>query len=55
MDKPGDRAAVVREFAESAGGTMEAYYLMFGTYDGLVIYDVRDSASRPRQPQGAQQ
>jgi uncharacterized protein with GYD domain len=42
MDKPGDRAAVVRELAESAGGTMEAYYL---EYDGLVIHDVRDSAS----------
>ncbi|MBV8993942.1 MAG: GYD domain-containing protein [Pseudonocardiales bacterium] len=45
MDKPSDRAAVVRELVESAGGTMEAYYLMFGEYDGLVIYDLRDSAS----------
>ena len=45
MDKPGDRAATVRQLAESAGGTMDAYYLTFGQYDGLVIYDVPDSAS----------
>ncbi|MDQ3899024.1 MAG: GYD domain-containing protein, partial [Actinomycetota bacterium] len=45
MDKPADRAAAVRELAESAGGRLEAYYLTFGQYDGLAIVEVPDSAS----------
>ena len=28
---------------ESAGGKLEAYYLMFGQYDGFVIVDLPDS------------
>jgi uncharacterized protein with GYD domain len=43
MSKPSDRAAAVREMAGAAGGQMEAYYLMFGTWDGMVIIDVPDS------------
>ncbi|MEP7019951.1 MAG: GYD domain-containing protein [Pseudonocardiales bacterium] len=43
MDKPSDRAAVVSGLCESAGGHMEAYYLMFGAWDGFVIADVPDS------------
>jgi uncharacterized protein with GYD domain len=45
MDNPADRAAAVRELAESAGGTLDAYYLVFGQYDGLAIWEVPDSAS----------
>jgi uncharacterized protein with GYD domain len=41
--QPSDRAAVVRELVESAGGTMESYYWMFGQYDGLVIFEMPDS------------
>ena len=35
--KPSDRAAVVREVAESAGGSLESYYWMFGQYDGAAV------------------
>jgi uncharacterized protein with GYD domain len=45
MDKPADRAAVVRELAESAGGILDAYYFTLGQYDGLAIWEVPDSAS----------
>ncbi len=41
--KPSDRAAVVRELAESAGGSLESYYWMFGQYDGLAIFELPDS------------
>ncbi|MDQ3904630.1 MAG: GYD domain-containing protein [Actinomycetota bacterium] len=45
MDKPADRAAAVRELAESAGGILDAYYFTLGQYDGLAIWEVPDSAS----------
>ena len=45
MDNPADRAAAVRDLAESAGGTFDSYYLTFGQYDGLAIWEVPDSAS----------
>jgi uncharacterized protein with GYD domain len=38
MEQPSDRVMVV-----SAGGKLEAYYLMFGQYDGFVIVDLPDS------------
>lgn len=41
--QPSDRAAVVRGVVESAGGSMESYYWMFGQYDGLVIFELPDS------------
>ena len=41
--KPSDRAAVVRELAESAGGSLESYYWMFGQYDGAGIFELPDS------------
>ena len=41
--KPSDRAAVVREVAESAGGSLESYYWMFGEYDGAAVFDLPDS------------
>lgn len=43
MDKPSDRAAVVGKLCEAAGGHMDAYYFMFGAWDGFVIADVPDS------------
>jgi uncharacterized protein with GYD domain len=43
MDKPSDRAAVVGKMCEDAGGRMDAYYFMFGAWDGFVIADVPDS------------
>jgi uncharacterized protein with GYD domain len=41
--KPSDRAAVVRELAESAGGSLESYYWMFGQYDGAAVIELPDS------------
>jgi uncharacterized protein with GYD domain len=43
--KPSDRAAVVRELAESAGGSLESYYWMFGQYDGAGVFGMPDSHS----------
>jgi uncharacterized protein with GYD domain len=45
IDKPSDRGAVVSKLCEAAGGRMEAYYLMFGQWDGFVIAEVPDSRS----------
>jgi len=43
--KPSDRAAVVRELAESAGGSLEWYYWMFGQHDGVGVFGMPDSHS----------
>ena len=40
---PSDRAAVVRELAESVGGSLESYYWMFGQYDGAAVIVMPDS------------
>ena len=38
--KPSDRAAAVRELAESVGGRLESCYWMLGPYDGLTILEL---------------
>jgi uncharacterized protein with GYD domain len=43
MEQPSDRVTVASKAVESAGGKLEAYYLMFGQYDGFVIVDLPDS------------
>ena len=43
IERPSDRAAVVAKLCEGAGGRMDAYYLMFGEWDGFVIADLPDS------------
>ena len=43
LAKPSDRAAVVRELAESVGGSLESYYWMFGQYDGGGVFVLPDS------------
>ena len=45
MKKPTDRAAAVADAARSVGGNLEAYYWMFGQYDGFAILDLPDSAA----------
>jgi len=45
IETPSDRAAIVAKLAEQAGGRMEAYYLMFGDWDGFVIAEAPDSKS----------
>ena len=41
--KPSDRAAVVQQLAEWAGGSIESYYWMFGQYDGAGVFVLPDS------------
>lgn len=41
--KPSDRAAMLRQLAESVGGSLESYYWMFGQYDGAAIVALPDS------------
>lgn len=43
VEKPSDRAAVVRELAKSVGGSLESYYWMFGQYDGAGVFVLPDS------------
>jgi uncharacterized protein with GYD domain len=43
LAKPSDRAAAVRQLAQSAGGSLESYYWMFGQYDGAAVIDLPDS------------
>ncbi len=45
LENPGDRAAAVRIAAESTGARLEAFYWMFGEYDGLAIFDAPNSAA----------
>jgi uncharacterized protein with GYD domain len=43
MDHPSDRGAAVSKLCEAAGARMDAYYLMFGEWDGMVIVEGTDS------------
>jgi uncharacterized protein with GYD domain len=45
MERPSDRGAVVAKLCEDAGGRMESYYLMFGSWDGFVVFEAPDSSS----------
>jgi uncharacterized protein with GYD domain len=45
METPTDRAAVVEQLCREAGGHMESYFWMFGDHDGMVIFDVPNSAA----------
>ena len=45
MERPSDRGAVVAKLCEAAGGRLESYYLMFGAWDGFVVFEVPDSPS----------
>jgi uncharacterized protein with GYD domain len=43
VKSPGDRAAAMRQLADSVGGSLEFAYWMFGAHDGFVVVDVPDS------------
>ena len=45
VHNPEDRSAPVRELTESMGGRVIGWYLSFGEYDGLTIYEVPDDAT----------
>ena len=44
-DNPEDRSTPVREQVESMGGRLICWYLSFGEYDGLTIYEAPDDAT----------
>ena len=41
---PENRAVAARTLIEQVGGSMQAFYWMFGEWDGFVVYEVGDSA-----------
>ena len=45
VDNPEDRSAAVREMTESLGGRLISWYMSFGEYDGLTIYEAPDNAT----------
>ncbi|HTW08619.1 MAG TPA: GYD domain-containing protein [Acidimicrobiales bacterium] len=45
IDRPSDREALFRNLLSGVGGTLEAYYWMFGHHDGMAICDIPDSIS----------
>jgi uncharacterized protein with GYD domain len=44
-DNPEDRSVAVRELLEAQGGRLIGWYLSFGEYDGVVIYEAPDDAT----------
>ena len=44
-DSPEDRSVAVRELLETQGGRLIGWYLSFGEYDGLLIYEAPDNAT----------
>ena len=42
---PEDRSSAVRELLEAGGGRLISWYLSFGEYDGLLIYEAPDEAT----------
>ncbi len=44
-ENPQDRSAPVRELLEAHGGRFISWYLSFGEYDGLLIYEAPDNNS----------
>lgn len=43
LQNPEDRRDPVSQLAQAAGGSLEAYYWMFGAHDGFVIFQMPDS------------
>jgi uncharacterized protein with GYD domain len=42
---PEDRSVAVGELLEAGGGRLVSWYLSFGEYDGLLIYEAPDDAT----------
>ena len=45
IEHPEDRRGPVGRAVEAAGGRLEAYYWMFGQYDGVSIVEMPDAAA----------
>ena len=43
IENPADREIAVRRVLESVGGSLESFYWMRGTYDGMAVVDAPDS------------
>lgn len=43
IKNPTDRSEAARRLAESLGGSLEAFYWMFGEHDGFAVVDLPDS------------
>jgi uncharacterized protein with GYD domain len=43
VQRPEDREAATRKVTEANGGTLIAYYWMFGAHDGFAIYEAPDA------------
>ncbi|HZB98164.1 MAG TPA: GYD domain-containing protein [Candidatus Sulfotelmatobacter sp.] len=43
LERPADRAAVMRRIIEAAGGRQEQFYWMLGPYDSLGIVEMPDA------------
>jgi uncharacterized protein with GYD domain len=43
VQRPEDRESAARQVIESSGGTLLAFYWMFGDHDGLAIYETPDA------------
>ena len=54
VDNPEDRSAPVRQLTEAMGGRVIGWYLSFGEYDGLVIYETLDNATAGAAASGGQ-
>ena len=37
--RPEDRTAAVTKLVEQAGGKLRAYYMLFGEYDWMIVYE----------------
>src|SRR5215211_9319081 len=44
-ENPEDRSAPLCELLETMGGRLVSWYLSFGEYDGLTIYEAPDNAT----------
>jgi uncharacterized protein with GYD domain len=45
IHNPEDRSVAVRELLETHGGRLISWYLSFGEYDGVLIYEAPDDAT----------
>jgi uncharacterized protein with GYD domain len=45
VQSPEDRSAALSELTEALGGRLLSWYLSFGEYDGLLIYEAPDNAT----------
>jgi uncharacterized protein with GYD domain len=45
LDNPADREAAVRRVLDSVGASLESFYWMFGSHDGVAVVETKDSVT----------